>query len=770
MATFLCKRPWRAIAWRSPQTRVKIHPFSLEQHPRKVYSDSSFSSFWCARNGTPSRKGPCNTSSVSRKLSTTGILRRGQKWQPNTSSLVSQQQQATGLFDNLLLSKNDGFGIAASEAIKKSTQLVDQINSRASRPGIEVVDMMDELSDTLCQVADLSECIRQVHPDQKVAQEAQQACLVISNCVEQLNTNTGLHKALGAFIDSREFSNYDEVTRRTAESFMHDFEISGIHLKSSIREEVVRLNNRILELIYQFTKNSTVPVHVAANECPPYLQEYFPSNSEVVQVDHVPMNNPNSRLRMLSYLIYYGKNPNQTEILEELLLCRHKLASLVGYPTYAHRVLKTSMAGNPDTVAHFLQQLKAKIQPLVEKEVEDMLILKKELSSPSSDNEQLETDVLRPWDYLFLSSKAQGRCLPGNVKQIRNWFSLDASLHGLNILFHSLFNVRLKEVPTKPGEVWDTNVRKIAFVHDQEGLLGYTYGDFFTRPGKLVSDCHFMIRGGRELTQQSKDELHNGQSGYQLPIITLCCSFDPPSSGNSPCLLSQHSLENLFHEMGHALHSMVGRAKYQNITGTRCSTDFAEVPSILMEYFLNDSRVLSSFAKHYETSKPLPTELMNAFQVSQHFYPAYEMQTQLSFAVMDLHFHTTYPSQQSQHKSILETYAELHKEYVPSEHVNGTAWFLRFNHICSYGAKYYSYLWSKAVASLIWNSCFKNDPFSHASGQRLLNMLRHGGGIDPNTLVSDVLGSEPNVDDLVDALYTDLVSRKAKIANIVSKG
>lgn len=764
MATVLFGGPWGTLAWRALQTRVKIHPFSFKQHPRRDYAGSSLSSFWCARYRTPSRKGPCSISSASRKLSTTGILRRRQK----CHSIATLQERATGLFDDPVLSKRDGFGGAASDAIKKSTRLVEEINSRASNPGIEVVDMMDELSDTLCRVADLSECIRQVHPDEKVAQEAQQACLNISNYVEQLNTNTGLHKALSAFMESKEFSNYDEVTRRTTESFMHDFEISGIHLESSVRDEVVRLNNQILELIYQFTKNSTLPVHVAAKECPPDLQDYFSSDSEVVQVDHIPMNSPNSRLRMLSYLIYYGVNPNQTAVLEELLLCRHKLASLVGYPTYAHRVLKTSMAGNPDTVTRFLQQLKAKIQPLVKKEKEDMLILKKEISSPSSDSEQLETDVLRPWDYLFLSSEAQRRCLPGNVKQIRNWFSLDASLHGIDNLFHSLFDIRLKEVPTKPGEVWDSNVRKIAFVHNQEGLLGYTYGDFFTRPGKLVSDCHFMIRGGRELTQQS-NELQNGQSSYQLPIITLCCSFDLPSSGNSPCLLSQHSLENLFHEMGHALHSMVGRAKYQNITGTRCSTDFAEVPSILMEYFLNDDRVLSSFAKHYKTNKALPTELMDAFQVSQHFYPAYEMQSQLAYAMMDLYFHTTYPSQQSKGMSILETYSELLQENSPSEHVNGTAWFLRFNHICSYGAKYYSYLWSRAVASLIWNSCFKNNPFSHESGQRLHNMLRHGGGINPNTLVNNVLGFEPNVDDLVDALYTDLVSRKTKIANLVSK-
>ncbi len=644
-----------------------------------------------------------------------------------------------GLFNLREFSTPDGFTTSTQTALYESKNLVNDII--ACDPNITVVQKMDKLSNTLCNVADLGECIRQLHPDPDMVQKAQEACMAIGNYVEELNTNPHLYKAIKALMNSRQYDSFDEVTKCTAESFLHDFEINGIHLESSKRDKVVKLSNSILDMSYQFHYNASLPVLIPKESCLLQLVKYFHEHKGYIHIDHVPHYNTNSELRALSYLLFYGPNTTQDTLLVNLLDARRELSTLVGYPTFAHRVLESSMARDPATVMEFLDTLNQKIMPLAKAEVSEMVKLKQEMIPAQKD-----PNTIRPWDISVVTAERQKQSKLIDLQSVQSYFSLDDCISGLNTIFTALFGIRLESVPVKSGEVWDRKVLKLAFVHDTEGVIGHTYADLFSRQGKIASDCHFTIRGGCELQRG------DGSTTYQLPVITLCCSID-----NSP--LSQHSVENFFHEMGHALHSMLGRSKYQNVTGTRCSTDFAEVPSILMEFFLNDSRILSTFARHYKTREFISQDRIKSFQLSNHFFPAYETQIQILHAALDQSVHS---QPLEPRETVLDRYALLHSEYSPIKHVPNTTTISRFNHFYSYAAKYYSYLWSRAVASLIWKSCFADDPFSPESGAKYREMLRHGGGVHPSTLVADLLGYEPSISDLVNALHDNVIEKRKR--------
>lgn len=139
---------------------------------------------------------------------------------------------------------------------------------------------------------------------------------------------------------------------------------------------------------------------------------------------------------------------------------------------------------------------------------------------------------------------------------------------------------------------------------------------------------------------------------------------------SGPTLLTPPMVDNLFHEMGHAMHSMLARTKYQHISGTRCSTDFAEVPSVLMEYFASDPRVLSTFARHFQTQEPMPASLMNRLCVSKHLFSASETQLQLFYSALDQIYHSE-PQDKPNHTTT-DTLKEVQKNYYSVPYVEHT--------------------------------------------------------------------------------------------------
>lgn len=85
------------------------------------------------------------------------------------------------------------------------------------------------------------------------------------------------------------------------------------------------------------------------------------------------------------------------------------------------------------------------------------------------------------------------------------------------------------------------------------------------------------------------------------------------------------------------------------------------------------------------------------------------------------------------------------------------AWQLRFSHLVGYGAKYYSYLVSRAIASWIWQTYFQADPFNRTAGDRYRKeCLVHGGGKPPSKLVSDFLNKEASASNFAKSLLFEI--------------
>lgn len=177
---------------------------------------------------------------------------------------------------------------------------------------------------------------------------------------------------------------------------------------------------------------------------------------------------------------------------------------------------------------------------------------------------------------------------------------------------------------------------------------------------------------------------------------------------------------------------MIGRTEYHNVAGTRCATDFVELPSILMEHFLSSPNVLSLF-DHSEQS---------ISRVGNHHEdPCHSIDThsQILLASLDQEYHSAQVMSSSFDSTATLARLQDTQGLIPS--VPGTSWQTQFGHLFGYGATYYSYLFDRAIASRVWSRVFSADPLDRRNGEKFKNVLRYGGGRDPWLMVSSLLSA-----------------------------
>ncbi|XP_011505005.1 PREDICTED: mitochondrial intermediate peptidase [Ceratosolen solmsi marchali] len=649
----------------------------------------------------------------------------------------------TGLFEIPELEHPNGFQILEDKAISRTNELIDEAIDTSGNRNRKMVEIFDELSDTLCRVADMAEFIRVAHPNIQFAQAAENACITISGLVEKLNINRQLYDSLTAIVKYGDIVKTTKIDNHVAKLFLFDFEQCGIHLPEEQRCQVVNLNDQILQWGQKFVAGTVQARVVNKKKLPELMVNYFQNDGDDVVVNGLNTESSNPLVRQAAYKIFLYPDEKQENLLQNLLNARHELAQICDFPTYAHRAVRGSTVQNPQFIYKFLNLMNNRLQDRAKKDYNELQKIK--------DSESSSKQSIMPWDTTYLCTKARKIWLGSTNDDFAPYFSLGSCMEGLNIITQSLYGVRLECQPTLPGEVWTSNIYKLAVIDEDNSLLGYIYCDFFDRDNKPNQDCHFTIRGGRELLDGS----------YQNPVVVLMLSLPSPKKP-APCLLNPSLVDNLFHEMGHALHSMLGRTKYQHVTGTRCSTDFAEVPSILMEYFSSDPKIVSLFAKHYETGEKIPENMLNKICSSKNLFPAFEMQSQIFYSMIDQVYHS-----KKIQDSTTDVLKQIQSQYYELPYIPRTAWQLRFSHIVGYGAKYYSYQISRAIASWIWQTYFEADPLSRVAGERYrYECLSHGGGKPPSKLVADFLNKEASPENFTASLINEIDAKIDRIKTV----
>ncbi|XP_026739232.1 mitochondrial intermediate peptidase [Trichoplusia ni] len=674
---------------------------------------------------------------LARCVSTWSPLATAFNTRPTTRPMFDSLRERTGLFNKPELTSFEGFYTMKEQAIASTDRLIEEATSNPTRPMIEI---FDELSDTLCKVADLAEFVRIAHPQSHFASAAEDACISVSGVVEKLNTHKGLYEALRDSV-----KNGTSGDQHLAELFLFDFEQSGIQLAEERRRRVVSLNDLILQTGQRFMAGAAKPRRVPRSIVPSNVRQFFSSEGDDIIVSGVYAECGEAAAREAAYKLYLAPDQHQDNLLTTTLDARHQMASICGFQCYADRAIKASTMETSSNVRQFLDILSDNLHDRAKMDFDAMLKMKKQ--------ETPYQDRLMCWDTPYFTHKAKTQLLNVANSDFSPYFSLGGCMEGLNMLCEELYGISLKSEEMLPGESWSPDVYKLAVVHESEGLLGYIYCDLYERPGKPHQDCHFTIQGGKQLPDGS----------YQNPIVVVMLSLGGGHRGG-PALLSAGGVDNLFHELGHALHSMLGRPPHQHVAGTRCATDLAEVPSVLMEYFASSPQVIRRFARHFQTREPMPEDMLHRLCASKYLFGASEMQLQVFYSALDQHYHGPNASFGGRTTDVLK---QVQKQYYGLPYVENTAWQHRFSHLIGYGAKYYSYLISRGIAWSVWHKYFEKDPLSRSAGDKLRQgLLRYGGARPPKMLLREYLDEEITPNKLATALAEELDYHKDQLDTV----
>uniref|UniRef100_A0A1I7XGA0 Peptidase_M3 domain-containing protein n=1 Tax=Heterorhabditis bacteriophora TaxID=37862 RepID=A0A1I7XGA0_HETBA len=351
--------------------------------------------------------------------------------------------------------------------------------------------------------------------------------------------------------------------------------------------------------------------------------------------------------RKFVYTTFYKHDHAQEDELRTLVLCRDKLARLTGFESFSHRAQGNSLLGTYENAQEFLWGVIEACRPSAERELAILMDVQGQC-------EQNAEYSIGEWDVHFLTHLYKERGVKLSSENITTLFS--------NIYLSYIFN----------------------------------YFSFMLFKITFRQPCFFQLEDG----------------SWQTPIVVLSLSLtDRPLSEWKSLRLGFHSAENLFHELGHAMHSMLGRTRYQHVAGTRCPQDFSEIPSNLMEYFFNDLSVMRSVLRNVD-GDCISVEDAACLISSRFAFSSLEIMQQASYALFDLELHGPNACQ-----------------------------LLRDGRITT--TQLFHSIANKALPHLQRQS---DSAFQHRK------MQSHGGGLPSSLLLSNMLGYSPTANHLIEAL------------------
>mgnify|MGYP002399106575 FL=1 len=436
--------------------------------------------------------------------------------------------------------------------------------------------------------------------------------------------------------------------------------------------------------------------------------------------------NRDLREKMFRGYMMRGNNGNEkdnNEIAAKIVELRVKKANLLGYKSHADYVLERNMSKEPERVLSFLGEIWDAALPVAKAEAK----AQQEMIVREGGNFKLE-----PWDWFYYTEKIRKEKDNISEEEVRPYFAVNQVTDGMFYVANRLYGLEFAERNDIPKYHPDVKTFEVTRDGSHVGILMI---DYFPRASKRGGAWCSAMRGQR-LDRDGK---------FVTPLVSMVTNFTPPQ-GDAPALITAEEASTLFHEFGHALHSLLSNTVYSS----GVSRDFVELPSQIMEHWVLEPEVLKVYAKHYQTGEVIPDEIITKLENASKFNTGFTTVEYLAASSLDMEYHSiTEPVKVNIaefEKQAMDKYG-LISEIIPRYRST------YFSHIFSggYSAGYYSYIWCEVLDADAF-SAFKEtgDIFNRDVASRFeKEILSRKGSKDELEMYIAFRGKEPGIDALL---------------------
>ena len=643
---------------------------------------------------------------------------------------------------------------ALLKGMEEQTKEVEAIVSNPEEPTFEnTIVALDQCGQLLQKAMYAFSGQSSVNTNDEIQELEREIYPMLSKHSDDISLNPALFARVKAVYENQAKFNLDKEQKKLLEETYKGFVRGGANLPEADQAKLRELNSEISMLQLTFGQNvlketnafqlvidneadlaglpEDVKVKAAetAKEMGKEGKWIFTLHNPSVMPFLQYADNRELRKQIFEAYINRGNNNNENdnkEVVKKLVTARLEKAKLMGYKDYAAYVLEVNMAKDEKNVYDLLNQVWT---PALAKAKEELADINAEIKKEGGDFEAAG------WDWRYYFEKAKKAKFNVDENEMRPYFELGHVREGIFYVANKLYGItfnELKDIPKPDPDAFAFECK------DKDGtLLGVLYMDFFTRPGK---------GGGAWCGGYRSQTYENGKR--VVPIVTTVFNFSKPAEGQ-PALLTADETETVFHEFGHALHSLFGDVHYYGVSDV--PRDFVELPSQVDEHWAFEPKVLKVYAKHYQTGEVIPQALVEKMTNAGKYGQGFATTEYVAASLLDMDYHVLkeipkdfdiekFEAQKMSDRGLISQIPPRYRTTYFGHTMEG-----------GYTAGYYSYMWAEVLDCDAFQAYVETgDIFNQTVAQKFRQYVLTPGGIDDAMdMYVNFRGKKPSIEPLL---------------------